>query len=271
MAGNGSDKGERKEREKSQEGPLISVIIPAYNCAGTIEKALDSALEQEVPLEVIVVDDGSGDGLDRVMAGYAAYPAIRCLKNEKNMGAAASRNRGVAEARGVYTAFLDADDWWGKGKLEKQLALMEKTGTVLCSTARELVTPEGKPTGRVIPVSEEITYRQLLGGNVINCSSVLLKTEVAREFPMCHEDSHEDYIMWLQILKKYGRACGINEPLLKYRLTDKGKSGSKIHSAGMTYKVYRYVGFGRFRSLWYFCRYAVNGVRKYRAAIMQQK
>ena len=105
MAGYGSDKGERKKREKSQEGPLISVIIPAYNCADTIEKALDSALAQKVPLEVIVVDDGSGDGLDRVMAGYADHPAIRYLKNEKNMGAAASRNRGVAEAKGVYTAF----------------------------------------------------------------------------------------------------------------------------------------------------------------------
>ena len=128
MAGYGSDKGERKKREKSQEGPLISVIIPAYNCADTIEKALDSALAQKVPLEVIVVDDGSGDGLDRVMAGYADHPAIRYLKNEKNMGAAASRNRGVAEAKGVYTAFLDADDWWEEGKLEKQLALLERTG-----------------------------------------------------------------------------------------------------------------------------------------------
>ncbi len=66
-----------------------------------------------------MVDDGSGDGLDRVMAGYADHPAIRYLKNEKNMGAAASRNRGVAEAKGVYTAFLDADDWWEEGKLEK--------------------------------------------------------------------------------------------------------------------------------------------------------
>ena len=58
---------------------------------------------------------------------------------------------------------------------------------------------------------------------------------------MEHEDSHEDYIMWLKILDRYGEACGINEPLLKYRMSSKGKSGSKLKSARMTMKVYRYM------------------------------
>lgn len=81
------------------------------------------------------------------------------------------------------------------------------------------------------PVREEITYRSLLRHNCINCSSVLVRTQAAREFPMCHEDSHEDYIAWLGILKKYKRAVAVNEPLLKYRLTGSGKSGNKIKSA----------------------------------------
>ena len=92
------------------DGPLVSVVIPAYNCAGTIRQAVESALAQDVDLEIIVIDDCSKDGLARVMADYAQSPVVFYVKNEKNCGAAGSRNRGVSLARGKYTAFLDADD-----------------------------------------------------------------------------------------------------------------------------------------------------------------
>ena len=121
-------------------------------------------------------------------------------------------------------------------------------------------------TGKVIGVKEQITYRDLLRHNSINCSSVLLRTEVAREFPMEHEDSHEDYITWLRIMKKYGIAIGINEPLLKYRLTNSGKSGSKLKSAVMTFRVYRYMGFSWPKSAVCFISYALHGVWKYLTA-----
>ena len=260
MAGYGGNQGKRRT---SSASPLISVIIPAYNCAAYIGRALDSALCQEVSLEVIVINDGGKDDLDKAMAGYLNNPVIRYVKNEKNLGVAATRNRGVMLAKAPYVAFLDADDWWSEGKLQKQLACLKKTNTVLCTTARELMTPQGELTGRIITVKERITYRKLLRHNSINCSSVLLKTAVAREFPMCHEDSHEDYITWLRILKKYHQASGINEPLMKYRLSSQGKSGHKLHSAAMTFKVYRYMGFGYLRSCWYFGCYAVHGILKY--------
>lgn len=243
--------------------PLISVVMPAYNCGATIANAVDSALRQDVPLEVIVVNDCSPENLDGVMAVYGKEPAVRYVKNGKNMGAARSRNRGVALAQGEYVAFLDSDDAWEAGKLKKQLAALEKTGAVLCCTARELLTAEGKPTGRVLPVKEKISYRELLKHNSITCSSVLLRRDVALEFPMDHEDSHEDYIMWLRITRKYGAACGVNEPLVRYRLSNTGKSGSKLKSARMTFKVYRYMGFGFFKSLACFCSYAFHGVKKY--------
>lgn len=263
-----------------QENILVSVVIPAYRCADTICQAVDSALAQELssseksasawkqPLEILVLNDQSPDALDDVMKRYENNAQVRYLKNEKNMGAAATRNRGVSLARGKYVAFLDADDWWEKGKLGKQLALIEKEHAVLCSTGRELVTPDGELTGRVIPVREEITYRSLLHHNCINCSSVLVRTQAAREFPMCHEDSHEDYITWLGILKKYGRAVAVNEPLLKYRLTDSGKSGNKLKSAKMTYKAYRYAGFSAVGAGFHFISYAVCGVWKYGRAYL---
>lgn len=242
---------------------LISVIIPAYNCTRYIRQALDSALAQEVPLEILVIDDCSRDDLDSVMREYQDCPQIRYVKNPRNLGVAETRNRGVSLARGDYIAFLDADDIWAKDKLKKQLKLIREKGTVICSTARELMNPDGTLTGFLIPVKEDYSFSDLRMQNQINCSSVLMKTEVAREFPMHHDDSHEDYLMWLEILKKYQNGCAVNEPLLKYRISNTGKSGNKLNSARMTYRTYRYMGFGKFQSALYFFCYAFNGMKKY--------
>jgi len=245
------------------EKPLVSVIMPAYRCAATISLAIDSALAQNVPLEVLVIDDCSPEDLTEVMAGYANQKSVIYLKNQQNMGAAATRNRGVALAKGQYVAFLDSDDIWAEGKLIKQLKVLEETGAVLCCTGRELMTPEGERTGRYIGVKETIDYRELLKHNSISCSSVVLRSDVAKEFPMHHADSHEDYILWLEILGKYDKAVGIDEPLLYYRLSNTGKSGSKLHSAKMTFMVYRYMGFSWPKSIACFVSYAFHGVKKY--------
>ncbi|MBR5488500.1 MAG: glycosyltransferase family 2 protein [Firmicutes bacterium] len=242
---------------------LVSVIIPAYKCDKLISKALDSALSQDVSMEILVINDCSPDNLDLVMAGYRKYPQIQYLKNPKNLGVAETRNKGVRLARGEYIAFLDADDYWEADKLKKQLQLIQEKNAVICSTARELMNPDGTLTGYVIPVQTEFSFEDLRMQNQINCSSVLIKREVALEFPMHHDDSHEDYLMWLEVLEKYGKGYAINEPLLKYRITDTGKSGNKWNSAKMTYRTYRYMGFGFFRSMYFFLHYAFHGTKKY--------
>ena len=80
---------------------------------------------------------------------------------------------------------------------------------------------------------------------------------------MGQDHLHEDYILWLKVLKKYGMAYGLNEPMLKYRLMKQSKSGDKLKSAKMTWGVYRYMGLNWFQSLYYFMQYAVAGVKKY--------
>lgn len=242
---------------------MISVVIPAYNCVNTIRYAMDSVLQQEVLLEILVIDDGSTDGLDDAMQIYMQDSRVRYMKNEKNMGPSATRNRGVQEARGEYIAFLDSDDYWMHDKLSRQLALIQEKQCVLCATGRELITHEGNPTGRVISVKERITYEDMLHQNWINNSSVLVRRDVLLEFPMECDDVHEDYLLWLKVLKKYGIVYAIDEPLLKYRMSKKSKSGTKIQSAIMTYKTYRRLGMNRLQAMKSFVSYAVAGVRKY--------
>lgn len=241
----------------------VSVVMPCYNAAKTVKTAIDSVLSQGLDLELIVVNDCSKDNTAQVLQEYAADPRVIIVENTEQLGAAGSRNRAVSMARGEYVAFLDSDDYWAEGKLIAQMDLLKKTGCVLCCTGRELMQPDGQLTGRIIHVKEQVTYEELLKHNSINCSSVVIKREAIRAFPMEHEDSHEDYITWLKVLRIYGPAVGIDEPMLKYRLSATGKSGSKFKSARMTYKVYGYMGFGKIKSLRCFISYALHGVWKY--------
>ncbi len=105
----------------------VSVIIPAFNAKRYLSQAIESVHRQDhEPLEIIVVDDGSTDGtLDLA----ERLPGVRCV-HQANAGAAAARNAGLAEARGDFLAFLDADDLWADGKLATQLAVLREDPTV---------------------------------------------------------------------------------------------------------------------------------------------
>jgi len=104
--------------------PLASAIIAVYNGEECVARAIDSALAQQIEsLEVVVVDDGSRDGTAQVLAGYG--DRIRVIGKKSNRGLAAARNIAVDHARGHFLAFLDADDEWLPGRLEKTIAALE--------------------------------------------------------------------------------------------------------------------------------------------------
>ncbi len=245
------------------ENAKVSVIIPVFNGARYIKKAIDSALKQDMTLDVYVIDDCSDDDLSEVIALYEGDSRVKYIRNDVNSGVAKSRNKGVSLSDAEYIAFLDADDWWEEGKLSEQISLMEREGAVLSSTARELMDPEGKSTGRVIGIKERIEYKDILRHNMISTSAVVVRRDAMLAHPMEHDDSHEDYIAWIGIIKEYGFAVGIDKPYLKYRLSEGGKSRNKFKSAKMTFRVYRYCGFSFFSSLLHFITYAFNGVKKY--------
>lgn len=249
------------------EQPLVSVIIPTYNNGKYIQKAIDSVLRQDVNIEIIVIDDCSTDNTHIIIEQYRSYPFFIYVKNHKNEGVAASRNKGIDLAKGKYIAYLDADDWWLDNKLKKQLLLLEKLKVVLCYTARYITSDDGKKILKKINVPNAISFKQLLHHNCITCSSVVLLTEVAKEFKMCHDDCHEDFFNWLMILRKYNIAYGYNEPLVMYRMSKNGKSRNKLKSAKMTFGVYRNMGYNKFKSLYYLLSHLFHGLKKYNFGI----
>ena len=118
------------------DSPIVSVIIPTYNRAEVIERALDSVLAQTYQdYEIIVIDDASTDQTCAVVEAYDD-PRIRLIRSHANGGAGAARNAGIVQAQGEYIAFLDSDDEWLAQKLAKQVSLMERLSEewALCHT-----------------------------------------------------------------------------------------------------------------------------------------
>lgn len=247
---------------------MISVIIPYHNNIGTIREAVQSVLDQiYTDFEILIIANGSGDK-EGLSAELPEDSRLRVIWFDESLDASGARNIGVKEAKGEYVAFLDADDYWDREKLTFQMKVMERLGQrdkapVLCFTARALITDDGKPTGRVIGCNKYVSREMLLRTNQINCSSVMLKREVALANPFPAGRIHEDYALWLTLLKDGGYAIGINKPLLYYRLSHGSRSANKFKSAGMHYRTLRYAGVGLFKSFALMLSYTCQGIKKY--------
>lgn len=247
--------------------PKVSVIIPAYNAERFVSNAVTSAAGQtERDIEIIIIDDCSSDrtaGLCRSMA--ESDSRIRFMQNERNSGVSATRNSGVAAATGEYIAFLDSDDIWAPDKLRLQLELAEAhPDCPIIFTASSFIAADGTPFEYTLHVPETVGFKRLLRQNIISCSSVMARRELLLAHPFMYDGMHEDYAVWLEILRGGAPARGIDEPLLIYRLSDGSKSSNKLRSALMQYRVYRHIGLGIPRSLFYMPIYMLNGIKKYK-------
>ena len=245
---------------------LISVIMPAFNAESTIKEAIDSVCSQTYrALELIVIDDASQDQTSYVAECQATQDGrIRLLRHEKNAGVSLSRCEGAQFARGAWLAFLDSDDLWLPEKLEKQIALRDRTDAKLLFTASGFIKEDGKPLDYVLHVPEMIGYRKLLKQNLISNSSVLIQGELYERCSTLGDDMHEDYACWLNVLKEGRTAYGIDEPLMIYRLSPGSKSSDKLEAAKMNWRTYRAVGLNVFRAFYYMAWYTINGILKYK-------
>src|SRR5262249_17369439 len=140
---------------------LVSVVIPCYNGAGYVARAIQSALAQTYScVEILVVDDGSTDSTSAVAGGFGS--SVTVIRHAKNAGLSAARNTGIKNAKGDYVAFLDSDDWWDEDKIRQQMALLAAHHDldVGFSDFRG-VSPEGEPFGWQGGLRGDLTRRGL--------------------------------------------------------------------------------------------------------------
>ncbi len=250
----------------SNNEALVSIVMPAYNCEKYVVEAINSILAQTYRnWELLVLDDGSKDNTLRIIEEFSQKDSrIKALPNGKNMGVSATRNRGIELASGEWIAFLDSDDMWKPEKLEKQFEIVEKEAAEFLFTGSSYINEEGEAYKEIFEVPEKITYKKLRNQNVISCSSVLVKKKYFEHIKMEKDEMHEDYAVWLRILKTGVTAFGVNEPLLIYRISRNSKSGNKMKTVKMTYKVFRFVGINPFGSAYFMLRHVIASVGKYK-------
>jgi glycosyltransferase involved in cell wall biosynthesis len=186
--------------------PRVSVVIPAYNSAATLGRALDSVFAQTVPpFETLVVDDCSTDGTP-ALAGKYADKGVRVIALRERSGAAGARNAGIHAAQGELIAFLDSDDAWLPGKLESQLDVIAGDHRLsLVSCASNLISPEGKDLGDLYgghpPVVGPDAWKSLLVSNFIATPTVVARR--AQLISLGCFDSRlkigEDQDMWIRL------------------------------------------------------------------------
>lgn len=245
---------------------LVSIIMAAYNAAETIEKAVLSVITQTYQnWELLIIDDCSRDDTMRIMREYAGIDnRIRVFVNESNLGVSRTRKRGLHEAKGQWIAILDSDDAWEADKLEKQMALLTNTETDLVYTGSAFMDNSGKRLNWILHVPDTMTYRDLLKQNRMSNSSIIVRKELYQQYYVTGDYMHEDYAIWLQMLRAGHVVSGIDEPLLIYRLANSSKTSNKLKSARMQWKTYRHIGLHPVSSVYYMCCYTVRGFIKYR-------
>jgi glycosyltransferase involved in cell wall biosynthesis len=222
--------------------PLVSVVIPTYNHARYLGRALQSVLDQTYTnWEVIVIDNHSTDNTDEVMASFSD-PRITYLKIHNNGVIAASRNAGIRAAKGEWIAFLDSDDWWTLNKLQVCFdSVNHKVDLVYHDL--EIVSEQSRVFRRKIIKSRQVNAPVLIdlleNGNALSTSSVMVRLKLLNKVKGMNESPNmvaaEDYNTWLRISQLTDGFKYISKQLGFYQLHNQGISSQKDMSVPASY------------------------------------
>ena len=201
----------------------VSVVIPTYNCAARLVRALQSVAAQTYPaeqVEIVVIDDGSSDDTEQQVAAFAGGARVETrYVRQRNAGPAAARNHGLRLARGAAIAFLDADDWWEPEKLAQQIPLLGgDVGLVYCGN--RFVDAHGAPIAnyvREIPVHRGDILLPLFCEFFLLTSAVVLSRAALDAVGTFRDDLPvgEDYEFFLRVATRFNADCAPQELLVR--------------------------------------------------------
>lgn len=197
----------------AEAAPRVSVVLPVFNAARTLEATLRSLwLQSFRDFELLAVDDGSTDGTAAILARQSD-PRLRVLRGDGgNAGVSASRNRCIREARGELVAFLDGDDLWTADKLARQVAALDAApSAALAYSWTDLIDESGRVIQRGSHVrAEGMVYPLLASRNFLDCGSTPLVRRTALVEAGPFDESlrgGEDWDLWLRIAHRHAFAC----------------------------------------------------------------
>ncbi|MGK0270219.1 MAG: teichuronic acid biosynthesis glycosyltransferase TuaG [Cocleimonas sp.] len=223
---------------------LVSIITPSFNSEKIIKETYNHVLNQSYNCwEWIVTDDGSSDKtLDILKSLAKGDHRISVFQNNKNSGAAVSRNNSITKAKGDFIAFIDSDDLWLPDKLEKQITFMLKYDIDFSFTAYELINENGDSIGKKVDthLTGPVSYGDMLRKKAaLGCSTVMLRCSAFDDISMPLIRTGQDYGLWLKLLKTGALAYPIPEVLTQYRILPNSISRNKFKKSKRQWQIYR--------------------------------
>lgn len=242
----------------------VSIIMPSYNSANFIKKAVDSVLNQSYSeWELIIVDDCSKDDSVKIIEEYSEIDSrIILIKKNVNSGVADSRNLGIKSASGFYLAFLDSDDIWNSEKLKSQVDFMRKNNASISFTQYFRIDSNDTVIKEIQNIPESVTYNDLLKGNSIAMSTSMIEYKKI-DGVFFEKIGHEDYYFWLKILRLGFVAYGLRETLVSYRVHQTSLSANKFKAIKYTWFIYKnMLKLNIFETIYYFIIHEFRAIIK---------
>lgn len=220
----------------------VSIIMPAFNVSEFICESIDSVISQTFKdWELIIVNDNSTDSTHQLVTPYLKDERIKLINNSNNLGGAGSRNVAIKESKGRYIAFLDSDDLWADDKLRKQITFMQENKIGFSYTEYSNVDELGNLLNN-IPIPTKVSFKHLLKHNYIGCLTAIYDTEPYGKVFMPLVKKRQDFALWLELLKKFDHAYGLQCNLGFYRIRSGSLSRSKFDAFKYYWRVLRNVG-----------------------------
>jgi len=251
---------------RNMKYPSVSIITPVYNSAKFIAETINSVQAQNFDSwEMIIVDDCStDDSADMVQILAKHDRRIKIIRLDKNYGPAVARNIGMYSAIGRYMAFLDSDDLWLPNKLVKQIRYMEENGYYFTCTSYMKIDEEGNSLNRIIKAQNKSDYNGVLKTCPGN-STVVYNVDMLGKFKVPDIEKRNDYVLWLQIIKKSKYLFGIEEPLGSHRIRKDGISSNKKSLVSYHWKIYReFENLSLLKSSYLIAYWVLKTILKYR-------
>jgi len=254
-------------RGDTKNPTAFSVLIAVYNCEECIIETLESVCKQTLgDYEVIIVDDCSTDNTYQVVSDFISKKERFYLyRNNQNMGVAFSRNYAISLAQSEYICFLDGDDVWKPDKLAIQYQMLEDHLIDGCVSSYEFIDENSQGIGEPYIIEDSIiTYKEMLKQNLIGCSTVALKSEILKNNSFLESVAHEDYALWLKLLRDGYKILGTSKVLVSYRIVSGSRSSNKFKAARNRFRIYRDCEqLSLFKSILLFLSYGFSGIMKY--------
>jgi len=245
---------------------LVSIITPNYNCARFISQTIESVIAQTYQnWELLIIDDCSTDNSIDIIEKYIKQDIrIKLFKTKCNSGSPKEpRNIGIKNSKGRFIAFLDSDDLWLQDKLERQIPYFNFDNVAIVYSNYEKITDIGERNHRIIKAPKKLSYKQLLKSNYIGCLTAMY--DVSKTGKVFFSNyRHEDFVLWLTILRLGFIALNINEIEALYRERKDALSSKKSIVLKWQWVIYRdFLKLSIFYSIYFFCCYVIIAFFKY--------